>query len=225
MKDDCDRLDCSFACRMSWLGPRCYCPVGKQPTGARCVDANECAVEGTCDQLCTDLPGTYKCGCVPGYKFVPPSSCVALNSPISQPPSLLVSTSDSIQSIMLTGDLVTQLRTMDSYAIDFNHRNESICWISHSSNAGAARPSSSLQCTNIQMNHGWSYPSPDILPLNNVNLVAFDWASGNWYYLDESRESIFLCRILNDEEQICKVVITTRMRKPRGIALDPSAGN
>ena len=205
---------------MTWQGPRCYCPPGKQLTGTRCVDANECAVEGTCDQLCTDLPGSYKCGCVPGYRFVAPSSCLALNSPLGTPASLFLSTSESIRSVWLNGDPVARLSTQDSFAIDFNHRNGSICWVAHPPSPAA----SSLRCTGEGLNQGWIYPDPDMLTLSSVNQIAFDWASGNWYYLDESREAVFLCRIVKDEKQICKVVMTTRMSKPRGMALDPSAG-
>ena len=54
---------------MTWKGASCYCPEGKQAVGERCVDANECAEDDTCDQSCTNLPGTYKCGCMPGSYF------------------------------------------------------------------------------------------------------------------------------------------------------------
>lgn len=70
---------------------------------------------------------------------------------------------------------------------------------------------------------GWILPEPDLSTFSSLNQIAFDWASHNWYYLDEAKESIFMCRVLNDR-QICKVVINTKMSKPRGIALDPSAG-
>ena len=66
MSQDCGGLECSYACRMTWKGASCYCPEGKQAVGERCVDANECAEDDTCDQSCTNLPGTYKCGCMPG---------------------------------------------------------------------------------------------------------------------------------------------------------------
>lgn len=221
---ECGGWNCSHGCRMSWTGPRCYCPTGKQPAGTLCIDENECAVEGTCDQLCTDLPGTFKCGCVPGYRLVPPSTCVAINTPPSEPPSLLISTTDTVQNIYLNGTLINKISTLDSYAIDFNHRNQSLCWISHSANATPSNPSSGMMCSSIQLREGWSLPEPDLFPFSSVNQIAYDWGSGNWYYLDESRESIFLCRITKDWRQLCKVVITTRMSKPRGLALDPSAG-
>ncbi len=223
---DCESFNCSSECRMSWRGAKCICPTGKQPAGALCVDANECAVEGTCDQLCTDLPGTYQCACLPGYKLVPPSSCLAINSPLNQPASLLISSTDTVQNIHLDGRTIKKLNTLDSYAIDFNHRNQSFCWISHSYNTTPTVSGSSMSCSRIDMSENWSLPDPDLFPYSNVNQIALDWGSGNWYYLDESRESIFLCRLVEGStKQFCKVVINTRMSKPRGIALDPSAGN
>lgn len=32
-------------------------------------DVNECEIAGVCDQMCTNLPGSYKCSCHAGYKI------------------------------------------------------------------------------------------------------------------------------------------------------------
>ena len=32
------------------------------------ADADECAVEGSCDQLCTNTNGSFSCHCVAGYR-------------------------------------------------------------------------------------------------------------------------------------------------------------
>ena len=151
---DCSTSSCSYGCRMTWTGPRCICPAGKHPAGSLCLDANECAVDGTCDQLCTDVPGSYKCGCVLGYKFEPPSSCIAINTPFSQPPSLLISTTEILENINLDGSVINKVNTLDAYAIDFNHRNQSFCWISHSYTASQQADAATMKCSNIQMTEG-----------------------------------------------------------------------
>ena len=33
-----------------------------------CEDADECAVEGSCDQLCTNTNGSFSCECISGYQ-------------------------------------------------------------------------------------------------------------------------------------------------------------
>ena len=199
---------------------------GKQPAGSLCVDTNECVVDDPCDQHCTNLAGTFKCGCMPGYKLMTTSKCQAINDPPSEPASLLISTAETIQRMTVNGGTIDQISALDSYALDFNHRNNSVCWISHttpSSQSRAATPSS-LQCTKIGMSKGWILPQPDMLPYSSVDKIALDWASGNWYYVDESRETVFLCRVEQDQ-QYCAAVFVTKRNKPRGVALDPSAGN
>jgi integrin beta 2 len=51
--------------------------------------------------------------------------------------------------------------------------------------------------------------------------IALDWTSGNWYFLDDARETIFLC---NSTMQTCIIVVGVNLSKPRGIALDPTKG-
>ncbi len=54
-----------------------------------------------------------------------------------------------------------------------------------------------------------------------VSQIALDWFSGNWYFLDDSKELIFLC---NNTLTICTTVVEVNLNKPRAIALDPSSG-
>lgn len=54
-----------------------------------------------------------------------------------------------------------------------------------------------------------------------VTHIALDWISGNWYFLDDSRELIFVC---NSNMKHCVIVIDVSLSKPRGITLDPTKG-
>lgn len=51
--------------------------------------------------------------------------------------------------------------------------------------------------------------------------MAFDWISQNYYFLDEAREMIFVCR---KDLDLCRSVIDKDLSKPRGLAIDPTTG-
>ena len=60
---------------------------------------------------------------------------------------------------------------------------------------------------------------------SSVNQIAYDWAGGNWYFLDDSKEIIFLCQERKSRaKMMCLSIVSVRLSKPRGIALDPSEG-
>ena len=40
-------------------------------------------------------------------------------------------------------------------------------------------------------------PALSVFSLDSVNQMALDWAAGNWYFLDDSREMILLCSLRN----------------------------
>ena len=69
-------------------GPECAtCHAGFMQAGTRCIDVDECADgrNGKCEQLCTNMPGSYECGCRSGWfmagaldNFHPCKRCDAL---------------------------------------------------------------------------------------------------------------------------------------------------
>ena len=98
------------------------------------------------------------------------------------------------------------------------------------------RSSSVMLCTSVdEPSSSWTLPELDMFSLDSVNQMALDWASGNWYFLDDSREMILLCSLKmvetkgdskedSNEKFLCKTLVSVRVSKPRGIALDPNAG-
>ena len=61
--------------------------------------------------------------------------------------------------------------------------------------------------------------------LSSVNQIAVDWTANNWYFLDDTREIIMMCAAKeNADKLICKTILSVRLSKPRGIALDPNEG-
>lgn len=74
----CRSMRCMHACAMTPTGPKCYCPDGRKPLGTQCVDADECELDGTCSQICTNTDGSFTCSCVSGY-IKNESDCLAVN--------------------------------------------------------------------------------------------------------------------------------------------------
>lgn len=42
-------------------------------------DSDECQLDGSCDQICTNTPGSFNCSCVIGYIQVNNTRCKAVN--------------------------------------------------------------------------------------------------------------------------------------------------
>nr|CAD7579673.1 unnamed protein product [Timema californicum] len=66
----CSSIKCEFGCKPSSSGPLCYCDKGWQPNGTRCVDFDDCLIDGSCDQHCTNTVGSYSCSCFRGLQSV-----------------------------------------------------------------------------------------------------------------------------------------------------------
>ncbi|XP_034243195.1 prolow-density lipoprotein receptor-related protein 1 isoform X1 [Thrips palmi] len=211
----CDSIKCEDKCKPSSQGPLCYCGKGKQANGTVCVDLNECELDGSCDQRCKNLIGSFECSCVPGYRK-DGNSCFAINTPESENASILLTSADDIRRISLNGSiwpnshLITRHQTQ---ALSFDHRNQTMCFI---------KDYKRLQCANIDhLDQPWDMPNPSMYSYETVTQFALDWVSGNWYFLDDTHEVIFLC---NGTLQACTIIVDVNIGKPRGIALDPTRG-
>ncbi len=123
----------------------------------------------------------------------------------------------------LTGSASTTMqvvKTRETLALDFVHRNRTVCWIVHNNTQNF------MECGNVDkiQNDHWIMPEPDMYSLKSVHQIAVDWASLNWYFLDDTLEIVLLCALKNQEKFLCKMILSARLNKPRGIALDPEAG-
>jgi integrin beta 2 len=55
----------------------------------------------------------------------------------------------------------------------------------------------------------------------DVKQVAKDRVSGNWYFADDVREQIFVCKA---DGTMCMSVIHMGISRPKSLALDPTKG-
>ncbi|KAI4468942.1 vitellogenin receptor-like protein-related-related [Holotrichia oblita] len=215
----CKNAHCSHDCRPTADGPVCFCPEGRRPEGGNCVDTDECQLDNTCAQMCTNTVGSFLCSCVSGYQK-DGQNCIAINVPQSEKPSIIFSTLNTVQRITLEGNPwsnTTQLKSLNSHALDFSHRNRTLYYIHQNLTKSA------LMGINIDnFNDRWELPSPSAYgKLSQVQQIALDWVSENWYLLDDNQEIILLC---NKNLDKCKVIIEKNLDKPKSLALDPTIG-
>ncbi|KAK9892226.1 hypothetical protein WA026_019028 [Henosepilachna vigintioctopunctata] len=214
----CDLIVCKN-CRPTFDGPKCYCPEGQRPEGSKCVDVNECELEGTCAQICKDKIGSFDCNCVAGYEKNG-TRCIAINVPKTEPPSLIFSTLFSIRHVGIDGSKWPGNSTynlLSSRALEVIHRNHTICYIHNNMSK------SNIVCANVNdLNQRWILePKSRLVEPQTIKQISLDWISGNWYFLDYDREIIYAC---NSDLTWCSIIVEGNLSGPRSMALDPTRG-
>ncbi|KAF3856478.1 hypothetical protein F7725_017201 [Dissostichus mawsoni] len=222
---NCSLQGCQESCAVTPSGPACFCKSGFEisPDGKTCKDFDECSVYGTCSQSCTNTEGSYACSCVEGYLSQPDNrSCKAKNVPVDRLPVLLIANSQNIQATSLSGTTVHSLlstSTKQTTAMDFIYAEESVCWI----HVGDAPSSTHLKCAKIP--NLKSFTEERVinisLSLHHVEQMAIDWLTGNFYFVDDVDDRIFVC---DKDGQTCVTLLDQELYNPKGIALDPTMG-
>ncbi|XP_054275840.1 fibrillin-1-like [Macrosteles quadrilineatus] len=85
-KIGCINAGCDHGCKEVGGKPKCFCFKGFRQNGKQCIDENECFDNnGGCQQSCHNTPGSFYCGCPPGYRLATDrSSCVDINECLSR---------------------------------------------------------------------------------------------------------------------------------------------
>ncbi|MGH0155700.1 UNVERIFIED_CONTAM: hypothetical protein FKN15_029887 [Acipenser sinensis] len=208
---------------MTRNGTFCYCGDGFEVAedGHSCIDYDECAVYGTCSQTCMNTYGSYGCSCTEGYIMQSDrKSCKAKIEPTDRPPVLLIVSSEGIAATYLNGTTVptqNSLHSNGALTLDFNYDEESVCWVT------AVESTSQLRCAKMTKLKGFSEEREirTAQNLHNVEQMAIDWLSGNFYFVDRISDRIFVC---NQNEDVCVTLIDLDLHNPKGIALDPLVG-
>uniref|UniRef100_A0A669F8X1 LDL receptor related protein 1 n=1 Tax=Oreochromis niloticus TaxID=8128 RepID=A0A669F8X1_ORENI len=222
---NCSHMGCKEHCAVTPAGPACYCKTGYEisPDGKTCKDFDECSLYGTCSQSCTNTEGSYTCSCVEGYLSQPDNrSCKAKNVPVERLPVLLIANSQNINATFLSGTTVNNLlstSTKQTTAMDFLYAEEKVCWI----HVGDSPSSTNLKCAFIP--NLKSFTDERIInisfSLHHVEQMAIDWLTGNFYFVDDVDDRIFVC---DKNGQTCVTLLDQELYNPKGIALDPTMG-
>nr|XP_042700082.1 LOW QUALITY PROTEIN: prolow-density lipoprotein receptor-related protein 1 [Chrysemys picta bellii] len=222
---NCSALGCQHHCVPTLVGPTCYCNSSFQLAEDRksCKDFDECTIYGTCSQTCTNTEGSYTCSCVEGYLLQPDNrSCKAKNEPVDRPPVLLIANSQNILATYLSGGPVPNIiptSTKQTTAMDFNYIEDTVCWV----HVGDSASQTILKCAKIPNLKGFvEERSINIsLSLHHVEQMAIDWLTGNFYFVDDIDDRIFVC---NRSGDTCVTLLDLELYNPKGIALDPAMG-
>ncbi|XP_072105063.1 low-density lipoprotein receptor-related protein 1-like [Mobula birostris] len=223
--ENCTRLSCQHRCAVTHAGAVCYCNTSYAlaEDGTTCKDFDECTIYGTCSQTCTNTEGSYTCSCVEGYLLQPDNkSCKAKNEPVDRPPILLIANSQTIIASNLQGvsiSFVNPVRTKQTTAMDFIYAKETVCWV----HVGDTASESRLKCAKITNLKGFSEERTIniTLSVHHVEQMAIDWLTGNFYFVDDVDDRIFVC---NQNGDTCVILLDVELYNPKSIALDPTMG-
>ncbi|XP_066526626.1 low-density lipoprotein receptor-related protein 1-like isoform X2 [Hoplias malabaricus] len=224
LMSNCTIAGCHDNCAITRLGAMCFCKNGYEidQGGKSCKDFDECTVYGTCSQTCVNTEGSYSCSCVEGYLAQPDNrSCKAKNVPVGRLPVLLIANSQNIQATSLSGTSSSPLytSTKQTTAMDFLYEQETVCWI----HVGDTSAGTQLKCAKIPSLKSFTDERAIniSLSLHNVEQMAIDWLTGNFYFVDDVDDRIFVC----DKEGVtCVTLLDQELYNPKGIALDPTMG-
>uniref|UniRef100_A0A667ZYC0 EGF-like domain-containing protein n=1 Tax=Myripristis murdjan TaxID=586833 RepID=A0A667ZYC0_9TELE len=219
----CHELRCRYGCVMTRNGTFCFCADGFEvgEDGTSCRDHDECAVYGVCSQTCMNTYGSYRCSCTEGYILQPDrTSCKAKQDPGDMPPILLIGGSDRIVTTQLNGSGLQPLRALDTngtLALDFQHNQETACWLLSTESSGQ------LRCAKMRNLRGFTqeHEIKTLQSLQNVEHMAIDWLTGNFYFVDRVSDKIFVCDRSGDT---CVTILHLDLVNPKGIAVDPLMG-
>uniref|UniRef100_A0A8C6XVP1 LDL receptor related protein 1B n=1 Tax=Naja naja TaxID=35670 RepID=A0A8C6XVP1_NAJNA len=212
----CEQMQCQYKCAMSMNETRCYCEEGYEVgrDGKTCQDFNECNLYGPCSQTCQNIDGSYICSCVEGYLLQPnKKSCKVKKEPNDLPPLLLIVNSDTIDVLYVNGTRTSTfgfLRGSGIQTLDYTYNKNTICWIE------SRESSTQLKCVETsktgKLTDEW---------IINIRHMAVDWLTGNFYFVDHTSDTIFVC---NFNGTVCVTLIDFDLHNPMAVAVDPTFG-
>lgn len=97
------------------------------------IDIDECEQPGSCDQICINERGSYRCDCYPGYKLIPSENTTLIRHKcraIGPDPQLLLANRAAIRQFDIATNkyhpLISKLES--AVALDYWHQNKTLVW-------------------------------------------------------------------------------------------------
>uniref|UniRef100_A0A183C5M5 EGF-like domain-containing protein n=1 Tax=Globodera pallida TaxID=36090 RepID=A0A183C5M5_GLOPA len=227
--------DACISRKMATHGMLHYCAKGynasvigvNQP--GYCQDINECEQPGACDQLCTNLPGSYHCACYPGYKLIaatdPDKPVMHKCRAVGPDPLLLLANRAAIRQFdIITNKYHPLISKLESaVALDYWHKQSTLVW-------------SDVSKEQIMICEGVNSVLGNHAMLDSINTVcgektthltiikdnvttpdglAVDWVHGLLFWTDTGRDTINVYDLRKNKR---KVLLDKGLDEPRAIA-------
>ncbi|KAA8591055.1 hypothetical protein FQN60_001998 [Etheostoma spectabile] len=187
--------------------------------GPHCREqAPGCASHG-CQFHCAVTHDGPLCYCSNGYEVAADGK--TCKEPVDRLPMLLIANLHDIRCTSLSGSTsrLPSIPTKQTMAMDFNYSEETVCWI----DVGDTPAATQLKCASIpDLKTVTNIRTINIsLSLHHVEQMAIDWLTGNFYFVDDVDDRVFVCDI---NRQTCVTLLDQELYNPKGIALDPAMG-
>ncbi|KAK6165881.1 hypothetical protein SNE40_022703 [Patella caerulea] len=212
---------CKAKCRETLQGPQCYCTEGLSLNNSVCIDLDECKYDGYCDQQCENKFPGYICSCSEGYHkpVYTKDNDKEGSCEVDGSPRLIFANTKNLQQIDINGEELTPAYIIEGDQIetlDYDLKNNTVCWIGSVLNS----TESGMYCSKLDKpNESWRIASHH--KLTSVEQLARDWVGDNFYFADDVKETIFLCR---GDGMHCVNIITIGIKRPKSLALDSTRG-
>eukprot|EP00794_Sanderia_malayensis_P008172 gene8172-9048_t len=202
---------CTQICADLKIGFQCSCRDGFKlnSDGKTCDDINECETYGTCSQHCKNSLGSYKCSCQKGYTLKKdgrscrvqggrPSLVIANRMNIIQ----MDTDSNKIKSLVpakLIGGVLAVDINIDGY----------LYWADYVKG----------RINRVKVNTTDKIQSLINGKLTKAEGIAVDWIGNKLYWTNTEKQCV---EVSNLDGSYRKVLVSSDVDKPRGIALAPS---
>ncbi|XP_032691228.1 vitellogenin receptor-like isoform X2 [Odontomachus brunneus] len=212
-KTSCVSIKCSNICRMTPNGPVCVCQPGYSLQDNRtCIDIDECATYGICDQRCINTKGSYKCICQTGYTLLDDMrTCKADGGEAT----MIYSMTTEIRAMFLDTETYFTVVQNLSQAIAVTVNGDHIYW-------------SELEKGNemiVKSDYGRKREAIVTVGLDTLSDIAIDWITGNIYFTDIGHTHIGIC---DNSGTNCTILIDEQTglidEHPTALALLPTNG-
>ncbi|KAL0271000.1 UNVERIFIED_CONTAM: hypothetical protein PYX00_008246 [Menopon gallinae] len=209
----CPSLGCEYKCQASLTGGSCYCPEGRKISNdsKTCIDRDECAEWGFCEQLCSNFDGSYMCGCANGYVLLGKSHCGAPNGSSVK---LLFAHDKNVWSFEQHGQNQKLLaNATQASGLDYHYEKKLLFWSDTKTRKVYSQP---LQgevdgaASEITLPGTWSPVA-----------LAVDWVGDKIYVTDGVGQKIDVFEI---DGRWHAIVLGSNLTSPADIGLDPTSG-
>lgn len=229
----CDAHVDGCVCRPSYIRDTtvCHCKDGYKLEKGQCVDINECETAGICDQICLNIPGSYRCACHAGYKLsfgesktsvsTVPSRCRAIGGD----PLVLLTNRHTIRQFDLVNKMHYPVSSKpgSAVAMDFHITNGTLIW-------SDVQTKRILKCTignttdSFLGTESCDQKHETILEGDKIHTpdgLAVDWVHDLLFWTDGGLDQI---NVLDMKTGKQRVLYSNDLEEPRAIAVDPEVG-